>query len=95
MLTSSANQRRSHVVLVIAVIMTISGVLLMGAFAFGCLYFWRNRAVADTAAVGSARGDDVLRLRAKKHPRDDWRFSDENQMSGEEDDLDLARCAAS
>nr|BAJ94342.1 predicted protein [Hordeum vulgare subsp. vulgare] len=88
-LTAAADRRRSHVVLVIAVVASISGVLLLGAFAFCCLCFWRNRAAAETAAAGGARDDDVLRLRAKKHPRDDRRFSDENKMSGEEDDLDL------
>ncbi|KAE8774137.1 Receptor-like serine/threonine-protein kinase SD1-8 [Hordeum vulgare] len=42
--TAAANRRRSHVVLVITVVTTISGVLLLGAFAFGCLCFSRNRA---------------------------------------------------
>ncbi|EMS52493.1 Receptor-like serine/threonine-protein kinase SD1-8 [Triticum urartu] len=83
-LTAAAN-RRSHVVVVIAVMASISGVLLLGAFAFGCLCFWRNRA----APAGSRDNELPLQAIKLKRPRDDQRFSDENKMSGEEDDLDL------
>ncbi|VAH54084.1 unnamed protein product [Triticum turgidum subsp. durum] len=82
-LTAAAN-RRSHVVLVIALVAAISGVLLLGAFAFGCLCFWRKKAAP-------AGRDNELPLRATKLKlrRDDQGFSDENKMSSEEDDLDL------
>uniref|UniRef100_A0A453DDM1 Apple domain-containing protein n=1 Tax=Aegilops tauschii subsp. strangulata TaxID=200361 RepID=A0A453DDM1_AEGTS len=83
-LTAAAN-RRSHVVVVIAAVAAISGVLLLGAFAFGCLCFWRNRA----APAGSRDNELPLRATKLKRPRDDQRFSEENKMSGEEDDLDL------
>lgn len=63
----SANRRRPNKSVVIAVVATVSGVLLLGAV--GCCCFWRNRArrKRETEMAPSSR-DDVLPFRVRKHP---------------------------
>ncbi|KAI4987524.1 hypothetical protein ZWY2020_020324 [Hordeum vulgare] len=51
-LTAAANRRRSHVVLVITVVMTISGVLLLGAFAFGLSNSFLNSSFLNNSFRG-------------------------------------------
>uniref|UniRef100_A0A453FPS5 Receptor-like serine/threonine-protein kinase n=1 Tax=Aegilops tauschii subsp. strangulata TaxID=200361 RepID=A0A453FPS5_AEGTS len=86
---SVAGKRRRS--MVIAVAAAISGVLLLAAA--GCLCFWRYKArrkrrrQEPETAAGS--GDNVLPMRARKHPDLSPARDDENKVSSGEDDLDL------
>uniref|UniRef100_J3L4R1 non-specific serine/threonine protein kinase n=2 Tax=Oryza brachyantha TaxID=4533 RepID=J3L4R1_ORYBR len=66
-LNAAANSRHPSRSAVIAVVATISGVLLLGAL--GCCWFWRNKARRNGTAAPGGDGDDVLpfRVRNQQH----------------------------
>uniref|UniRef100_A0A0D9YFW1 non-specific serine/threonine protein kinase n=2 Tax=Oryza glumipatula TaxID=40148 RepID=A0A0D9YFW1_9ORYZ len=80
-LNAAANSEHPSNSAVIAVIATISGVLLLGAV--GGWWFWRNRLRRrrnETAAAAAGGGDDVLPFRVRNQQLDVKRECDEKDL---------------